>query len=75
MKKFKQIVCMLGAISLVGIYLCTLVFSIVDHTQAKSWLSASLYATIVIPVFLYAFLLITRQLDNRTKKDHPESSQ
>ena len=75
MKKFKQIVCMLGAISLAGIYLCTLIFSIVDKTQAKSWLSASLYATIVIPVFLYAFLLITRQLDNRTKKDRPDSSE
>ncbi|MCI8550218.1 MAG: hypothetical protein HFI68_06455 [Lachnospiraceae bacterium] len=75
MKKFKQIVCMVGAISLAGIYLCTLIFSIVDQTQAKSWLSASLYATIVIPVFLYAFLLITRQLDNRTKKDRPDSSE
>ncbi|MCI8465739.1 MAG: hypothetical protein HFI63_07780 [Lachnospiraceae bacterium] len=69
MKKLKRIVCILGALSLVGIYVCTLIFSFTDKTQAKSWFNASLYASVVIPVFLYAFLLITKQLDRRTKKE------
>lgn len=72
MKKFKQIVCLLGAILLAGIYLCTLIFSITDQTQSKSWLSASLYASFAIPIFLYAFLLITRLLDRRNKEGEEE---
>lgn len=69
MKKFKQVICLLGAALLVGIYVCTLIFSITDHSQAKSWLSASLYASFAIPIFLYAVLLITRLLDKRKKED------
>lgn len=71
MKKIKQIACLLGAVLPAGIYVCTLVFAVTDQTQAKSWVSASLYATVAIPVLLYAFLLITRQL-NRRKKEEEE---
>lgn len=65
MKKLKQIVCILCAVFLAGLYLVTLVFAFTDSSQARSWLSASLYATIAVPVFLYAFLLITKLLKNR----------
>ena len=68
MKKWKQILCLIGVIVLVGLYLITLIFSFTDHTQAKSWLSASLYATVIIPVFLYAFFLICRPLSDRKQK-------
>ena len=74
MKKIKQIVCILGVILLVGIYVCTLIFAITDQTQAKSWLSASLYSTVAIPIFLYAFLLITKQLDRREEKKEDEEN-
>ncbi len=69
MKKFKQIVCILGAAALAGIYVCTLIFSITDQTQTKSWLSASLYATVAVPIFLYAVLLITKLLDRRNREE------
>ncbi len=69
MKKFKQIVCILGALFLAGIYVCTLVFSITDHSQTKSWLSASIYATFAIPIFLYVILLMTKLLDKRKNID------
>lgn len=68
MKKWKQILCLIGVIVLVGLYLITLIFSFTDHTQAKSWLSASLYATVIIPVFLYAFFLICRPLSDRKQE-------
>ena len=68
MKKWKQILCLIGVIVLVGLYLITLIFSFTDHTQAKSWLSASLYATVIIPVFLYAFFLICQPLSDRKQK-------
>ncbi|MCD2493400.1 hypothetical protein LQE92_12320 [Lacrimispora sp. NSJ-141] len=65
MKKLKQIVCIICAALLAGIYIITLIFSIADSSQAKSWLSASLYATVAVPILLYAFLLITKQMRNR----------
>ncbi|QNM04814.1 hypothetical protein [Qiania dongpingensis] len=65
MKKLKQIVCIICAALLAGIYIVTLIFSISDSSQAKSWLSASLYATVAVPIVLYAFLLITKQMRNR----------
>ena len=71
MKKIKQIACIIGAVLLAGIYLLALIFSITDHSQAKSWLSAAIYATIAVPVFLYAFLLITKALD---RKHHDEDT-
>lgn len=73
MKKLKQITCILCAAVLAGIYIITLVFAITDNTQTKSWLSASLYATVAIPIFLYAFLLITRQLSDKKKEKHSDS--
>lgn len=72
MKTFKQAVCILGAVLLAGIYICALIFSVTDQSQAKSWLSAALYATVAVPVFLYAFLLITKQL-NKHKKEEKET--
>ena len=68
MKKAKSITCIIGVILLIGLYIITLIFSITDNTQAKSWLSASLYATVAVPILLYAFLLITRQLKNRNQE-------
>lgn len=75
MKIFKRIVCILGVVFLAGIYICTLIFSFTDQTQAKSWLSASIYATVAVPVFLYAFLLITKQLDRRGERHEKEEEE
>lgn len=69
MKKFKRIVCLFGAVLLAGIYVCTLIFAITDRTQAKSWVSASLYATFAVPIFLYVVLLVTRLLDRRNREE------
>ena len=41
MKKLKQIVCILCAVFLAGLYLVTLVFAFTDSSQARSWLSAA----------------------------------
>ena len=68
MKKIKQIVCIAGALILAALYILTFIFSLTDHSQAKSWLSASLYATVAVPIILYAFLLITNPLSERKKE-------
>ncbi len=72
MKKLRQIACIAGAVILAGIYILTLIFSLTDSSQAKSWLSASLYSTVAVPIILYAFLLITKQLRGQDDpKDGP----
>lgn len=67
MKNLKRAACIAGAVILAGIYIMTLIFSLTDSSQARSWLTASLYCTVAVPVVLYAFLLITRQLRDREK--------
>ena len=67
MKNLKRAACIAGAVILAGIYILTLIFSLTDSSQARSWLTASLYCTVAVPVVLYAFLLITRQLRDREK--------
>ena len=68
--KAKQILAILGIIILVGIYLASLIFALIDHPLKSSLLQASLYATVVIPVLIYAFLFIGKLL----RKDDEETT-
>ena len=65
MKKIKQILALTGAVLLVCMYAATLIFALIDFPVASGLFKASVAATILIPVLLYAFILITRLL-----KDH-----
>ncbi|MCI8596847.1 MAG: hypothetical protein HFJ10_00145 [Lachnospiraceae bacterium] len=61
-QKLKRIFALAGAILLACLYLVTLVLAFVDPTASKDWLKASLVCTVVIPCFLYAYILIYRYL-------------
>ena len=65
----KRILAMMGIVLLVGIYLLTLIFALIDHPMKSSMLYAALYATVVIPVLLYAFLLIGKLLHKDESSD------
>ena len=43
-------------------YLITAVLAFVDPTASKDWLTASVSCTVVIPCFLYAYILVYRYL-------------
>ena len=58
----KRILAIVGIIALVGIYVISLVFALIDHPLKSSMMYASLYGTIVIPALIYAFILIGRLL-------------
>lgn len=72
--KRKRILAISGIVILAGLYLTSLVFAVTDHPQKTAALSASLYATIVIPVLLYVFLLVARLLKKYGKKPEDSSS-
>lgn len=60
MKKFKRILALLGAALLLGLYALTLITALMDSPQAGNWFKASLACTIVVPIFLYACILVYR---------------
>lgn len=60
MRKLKQIFAIILVIFLAGLYVSTLVFALIGSDQAMDWLKASIYATIVLPVLLWAYSFIYR---------------
>jgi len=67
----KRILALLGIVLLAGIYLISLVFAFIDHPMKQSFMQASLYATVVVPVLIYAFLFIAKLL----RRDEEDPSQ
>ena len=58
MKKFKRIFALAGVILLCALYASTLLFAFID--RSLDLLKASIAATIILPVFLYAAMLFHR---------------
>jgi heme/copper-type cytochrome/quinol oxidase subunit 2 len=72
MKKIKQILAIAGALLLVGLYLATLVLAITDNSATMNVFFASIVATVIIPVLIWAYTMIYR-LVNKTndREDAP----
>ena len=64
MKKMKRILALLGAILLVGLYLSTLVCALSSNENFMDMLKASIYATVIIPVLIWAYTFIYRLLND-----------
>lgn len=60
MKKHTRIFALAGAILLIALYLCTLIFALIDTPLTNDLLKISIAATILIPVLLYGYLLFSR---------------
>lgn len=71
MKKLKQITALVGVIALAGLYVSTLVLALIGSEQCINLLKAAVYATIVLPVLLWAYSFIYRMV---RKDSHPHTS-
>ena len=69
MKKLKQITALIGVIALVGLYVSTLVLALIDSAVAINLLKVAVYATIVLPVLLWAYSFIYRLLKGKQNDD------
>ena len=69
MKKGKQILAIIGVVFLVGLYLLTIVAALTASPNSSGLFAASIYATIVIPVLLWAYSLFYRLLSKKNPKD------
>lgn len=62
MKKIKRILAGAGALILAGMYISTLIFALIGSPETLNWLKASIACTILLPVLLYAYILVYRML-------------
>lgn len=69
----RRILAALGAFLLFGLYGATLFSAFADDTHYESLLTASVYATFVIPVLLWAFTLLGRLVGKSNPKNEGDT--
>ena len=69
MKKFRQILAILGIILLAGMYIATIVCALSASENFMNMLMASIYATIVIPVLIWAITFIYKLAKKEDKQN------
>lgn len=67
-KKIKQILAIIGIVVLVGLYVSTIVCALSSSDNFMNLLLASVYATVIIPVLIWAYSFIYKLL----KKDRDD---
>lgn len=70
MKKMKRILALIGVVLLAGLYLATLVFALIGSPQAYGLFRVCVVLTVIVPVLLYAYMLLARAL----KKEDPKNN-
>lgn len=68
MKKVKQILALIGVIILIGLYAATIVCALSGSEDFMNLLMASIYASVIIPVLMWAYSFIYKLI----KKDSGE---
>ena len=56
----KRILALIGACLLVFLYIMTFVTALMSTPESKDWLSASIGATVIVPVVIYAYMMFAR---------------
>ncbi len=67
MKNLKRLLAIIGVVLLAGMYVLTLIFALTDNSNSGNMLMASLFATVFVPILLYAITLVwkwTRRKDD-----------
>lgn len=72
MKKVKQILAIIGIVFLVLLYLSTLICAIIDRTETMRLFQASVMATVIIPVLLWAYSFIYKLIKKNAKDQMDE---
>lgn len=57
-KTIKRAVAIIGIVLLVAMYIITLFCAIFYKNGLESWFTASAYCTFIIPVVIYAFMML-----------------
>ena len=73
--KLKRIFAMIGVILLALMYLSTLIFSLMKGEMDVSLFKASVYCTLIIPIFLYMSGMFYRYFQNKGEEMREEMKQ
>lgn len=65
----KRILAVAGIVLLAGMYVATLVCALLDVENYRNLLGASIYATVVVPVLIWAYMFIYRLVKKRDKTE------
>lgn len=74
MDKIKRIVALIAVVILAGLYGATLFFAITDNTATMRMFSLSVVATVIIPVFMYIYMLIYRRMKDDVSANSMDGS-
>ena len=66
-KRMKQIVAWIGIIFLVSLYLITFILGVFGSPRTQGLFMGCLVCTVVVPVLIYAMMLIAKRLENADK--------
>lgn len=69
MKKIKRILALLGAILLAGLYVSTIVCALMANENFMRLLMTSIYASVIIPVLIWAYSFIYKLLHPRERDE------
>jgi putative hydrolase of the HAD superfamily len=72
MDKLKRIACIIGVVLILSMYLITLISAIFYKKGLENLFMASAWCTFVVPVFIYAMLLIARVLSPKHNNQDQE---
>ncbi len=70
MKKVRQIMALIGIVLLVALYGTTLFFALTDNPDTMLSFRASLFATVLIPVLIWAYSFIYKLLKGNNNKEN-----
>jgi hypothetical protein len=73
MDKLRRIFAAAGAVVLLGMYLLTFISAILATPATHALFLGSLSATIIIPIFLYAYTLIYKMVYKKKDEDKEEA--
>lgn len=73
MDKLRRIFAATGAVVLLGMYLLTFISAILATPATHALFLGSLSATIIIPIFLYAYTLIYKMVYKKKDEDKEEA--
>lgn len=71
MKKKKRILAWIGIVLLVGLYVATFIFAMIDSSAAYNMFKVCLGFTIIIPVLLYAYNMVRKAITPDDKTNTP----
>ncbi len=73
--KLKRIFAVIAVLLLVGLYGSTLIFAISGSPETNYLFKASIFCTVVIPVFLYGYILIYKIFNHKNPEDKPDTTE